>query len=83
MTSLDQLLGQRQDLWRGRAVSPATPRGLSTGFPALDALLPWGGWPPGALSEVLDQRPGGAFALVVPALARLSAGGRTGSQPGR
>jgi cell division inhibitor SulA/protein ImuA len=69
--SIEQLLDQRQDLWRGRAASPATPRGVSTGFSALDALLPWRGWPPGALSEILERRPGGAFSLVQPALARL------------
>jgi hypothetical protein len=70
--SLEQLLNKRQDLWRGRAASPATPQGVPTGFAALDALLPWGGWPPGALSEVLEGRPGGAFVLAQPALVRLS-----------
>jgi len=69
---LDQILNQRQDLWRGRAASPATPKGVPTGFPNLDALLPWRGWPPGALSEVMEQGVGGAFGLMVPALARLS-----------
>lgn len=70
--SLEKLLNQRQDLWRGSAVSAATPPGVSTGFAALDAILPWRGWPPGALSEILDDRPGGALALVQPALVRLS-----------
>jgi len=74
--SLDQLINKRQDLWRGRAVSPATPRGVPTGFAALDALLPWRGWPPGALSEILEGRSGAAFALVQPALARLSSEAR-------
>lgn len=74
--SLGQLLDSRQDIWRGRAVSPATAQGVPTGFAALDALLPWRGWPPGALSEVLEERPGAAFALVQPALARLSSQAR-------
>ena len=74
--SLQQLLDDRQDLWRGRAVSPATAQGVPTGFAALDALLPWRGWPPGALSEILEGRPGGAFGLVQPILARLSAEAR-------
>jgi len=74
--SLDQLINKRQDLWRGRAASPATPRGVPTGFVALDALLPWRGWPPGALSEVLEERSGAAFALVQPALVRLSSEAR-------
>jgi cell division inhibitor SulA len=70
--SLEQILERRQDLWRGRAVSPATAQGVPTGFAALDALLPWRGWPPGALSEILEGCPGAAFALVQPALIRLS-----------
>jgi cell division inhibitor SulA len=70
--SLEQLLDKRQDIWRGRVVSPATAQGVPTGFAALDALLPWRGWPPGSLSEILEERPGGAFALVLPVLARLS-----------
>jgi cell division inhibitor SulA len=70
--SLEQLLNQRRDLWRGGSASPATPRGVSTGYAGLDALLPWRGWPPGALSEILSRVPGGAFGLVIPALARLS-----------
>lgn len=39
----------------------------------LDAVLPWSGWPPGALIEILEQRPGGALTLTLPSLARLSA----------
>lgn len=74
--SLEQLINKRQDLWRGRAASPATPRGVPTGFTILDTRLPWGGWPPGALSEILERRPGDAFALVLPALARLSSEAR-------
>ena len=50
----------------------AAPAGVPTGFAALDGLLPWRGWPPGALSEVLSAYPGGGFALVRPALVRLS-----------
>jgi len=74
--SLEQLLNKRQDLWRGRAASSATPQGVPTGYADLDALLPWRGWPPGVLSEILEWRPGGAYGLVQPALARLSAEAR-------
>jgi len=74
--SIEQILKKRQDIWLGRTASPATPPGVSTGFPALDDILPWRGWPPGALSEILEERPGGAFALVRPALTRLSAEAR-------
>jgi hypothetical protein len=55
--SLEQLLAGRADLWRGRAAPTATPAGVPTGYPALDLALPWRGWPPVSLSEVLDPRP--------------------------
>jgi len=71
--SLEQLLGERRDIWRGGSVSAATAPGVPSGFAALDALLPWRGWPPGSLCEILEERPGGAFALVQPLLASLSA----------
>jgi hypothetical protein len=74
--SLEQLLAGRPDLWRGRAAPAATPTGVPTGYPALDAVLSWGGWPPASLSEVLDARPEGALGLVLPALVRLSHGPR-------
>lgn len=70
------LLPQHPDLWRGSAVPAEVPRGTATGFAALDGLLPWRGWPPGALVEILDDRPGGGLALVRPALAALSRGAR-------
>ena len=74
--SLEQLLAGRADLWRGRAAPTATPAGVPTGYPALDLALPWHGWPPASLSEVLDPRPEGALGLVLPALVRLSRGPR-------
>lgn len=74
--SLQHLLDRRPDLWRGRAASPALPAGLPTGFDDLDRELPWGGWPPGGLCELLAERPGDGFGLVLPALVRLSAQAR-------
>ncbi len=58
--------------WRG--AQPAhVSAGLPTGFSELDALLPDGGWPQGALTELLVSREGiGALQLLLPALARLS-----------
>jgi hypothetical protein len=69
---LDQILRRRPDLWRGNSTPAAAPAGEPTGFAALDALLPWGGWPPGALTELLCPQAGGAFSLVLPVLVRLS-----------
>jgi hypothetical protein len=66
-------------LWRGGQgiLSRAEGEGLPSGFPELDRVLPWGGWPLGALTEILPAREGiGELRLVLPALARLSQAGR-------
>jgi len=66
-------------VWRGRDVR-STERahaGVPTGFRALDAALPGGGWPIAALTEILAVHEGiGELELLVPALARLSREGR-------
>lgn len=59
-------------LWRGselaRSHSPCVP----SGFAALDAELPGGGWPTQALSEILLAQPGACeWRLLGPALQRL------------
>jgi hypothetical protein len=59
-------------IWRGDDCAPE-PAALPTGFAALDAVLPGGGWPSHALTEVLLAREGiGEMRLVLPALARLT-----------
>ncbi|WP_025856174.1 translesion DNA synthesis-associated protein ImuA [Pseudomonas sp. CHM02] len=62
-------------VWKGRpAVPPASVH--PTGLAALDAVLPTGGWPEAALSEILMAKDGvGELQLVLPTLARLSAAG--------
>ena len=68
--SLEDLL-QRADLWRGGSAPPVA--GLPTGFAELDAHLPGGGWPIGALTEMLIDRNGiGELQLLMPLLARLT-----------
>jgi hypothetical protein len=53
------------------------PPGMPTGRAELDAVLPGGGWPRGALTEILIEHPGvGELELIMPALARLSRGSR-------
>jgi hypothetical protein len=50
---------------------------VPTGFPALDAELPGGGWPTGCLTECLPAHEGiGELRLLGPALAALSRAGR-------
>ena len=65
---------ERPDVWRGDALAGAPLPGVSTGFAALDAELPGGGWPRGGLIELMPARTGvGELALLLPALARVSA----------
>ncbi len=67
-------------LWRADHLSAdeGAPT-LSSGFAALDAELPGGGWPLGQLIEVLADRPGlGELSLLAPALATLGAERRAG-----
>ncbi len=60
-------------IWRGGERSLATSEGIPTGFAALDAMFPGGGWPVGALTEILVEQEGiGELGLVLPLLARLS-----------
>lgn len=75
MMPFESLL-QRQDLWRGAAPAAGAPA-IATGFPSLDRELPGGGWPAGALSEVLSGTEGiGELQLLLPTLARLTAAGQ-------
>jgi cell division inhibitor SulA/protein ImuA len=76
-TALDAVL-LHHPVWRGGAPAQAAPQGIPTGFGPLDGELPGGGWPVGALSEILCPSEGiGELQLVLPALAALSrAGGR-------
>jgi protein ImuA len=63
------------ELWRADALSAAAQPVLASGHSELDALLPGGGWPVGALCEVL-QPPGqhSEWRLLLPALARSGQG---------
>ncbi|MBI2382830.1 MAG: translesion DNA synthesis-associated protein ImuA [Gammaproteobacteria bacterium] len=65
-------------LFRGDAC--AAIRAESTGHADFDRLLPGGGWPAGALTEILHAPAGiGELSLVLPYLARVTqAGGRVG-----
>jgi len=60
-------------IWRRSASVRPHVRALSTGLPGLDALLPGGGWPCGALTEILFACDGvGELSLLMPALAELT-----------
>lgn len=70
--SLESVL-RHPGIWRGSQRAQTVEAVLPTGFAALDAVLPGGGWPRGALTELLIRRQGiGELRLLTPALARLS-----------
>src|SRR4030088_1604434 len=63
----------RSDIWRGDSLNRAGTPTVACGFPELDAELPGGGWPAGALTEILPAHEGiGELRLLGPALAGLS-----------
>jgi hypothetical protein len=71
---LDQLAASGA-VWRGTSGSGL--RVEASGIAALDARLPGGGWPAGALSELLIPAHGiGEVSLALPAVARLTQAGR-------
>ncbi|MDN7408007.1 translesion DNA synthesis-associated protein ImuA [Burkholderia vietnamiensis] len=60
-------------LWLGSQLARAYGKTVDTGYAALSAELPGGGWPLGALVELLVQQPGiGEMRLLRPALSELS-----------
>jgi hypothetical protein len=74
MSPREQLLQWHQrGAWRPDAAWRAQP----TGFAELDARLPGGGWPIGAIAELMPELAGiGELRLVIPALAALARAGR-------
>jgi protein ImuA len=56
-------------LWRGTQLARGVGKTVDTGYAALSAELPGGGWPVGSLVELLVQQPGvGEIRLLQPAL---------------
>ena len=73
--SLDAMLSA-QTVWRAGRAPATTASGEPTGHAALDALLPQGGWPRRALTELLLPADGvGELSLLLPTLARMTRAG--------
>lgn len=73
--ALDELMAART-VWRASRGSALNHEGESTGHAALDAVLPTGGWPRKALTELLLPADGvGEIALLLPTLARMTMAG--------
>ena len=67
-----ETLLQHAAIWRWDKSSTATRTVLPTGFAALDAALPGGGWPANSVVELVVRREGiGELELLLPTLARL------------
>lgn len=60
---------QHPAVWRGDRLAQGERAGLPSGFNALDKVLPGGGWPIGALTEILHEAQGlGELSLLMPAI---------------
>lgn len=70
-TALAALL-EHPRLWRGEECA-RTAAAVPSGFPVLDAWLPGGGWPEGALTELFVATTGiGELSFLMPLCARLT-----------
>jgi len=73
MSAALEALLQHPGIWRGNELSHVALPGIPSGFAELDCELPGGGWPRGALTEILYDHEGiGEVSLLTPALAKLS-----------
>ena len=73
----------RPDVWRGDCFPVASLLVLPSGFAALDVELPGGGWPRGALTEVLVDGAGlGEISLLLPALRTICGNDGKGDEGG-
>jgi hypothetical protein len=73
MASALDLVLQNPAVWRGNDCARVAVPSVPSGFAELDAWLPGGGWPAGALTEIYVEHPGiGELQLVMPATACLT-----------
>ena len=76
MTGLAAVLSHPA-IWRGNQLGTVAAPSVPSGFADLDVELPGGGWPTGALTEILPQHEGiGELRILGHALASLSAQGQ-------
>jgi hypothetical protein len=72
MSALLSALLSHPAIWRGDECARVADT-VPSGYVELDAVLPGGGWPRGALTELLVERPGiGELRFLLPALFRLA-----------
>lgn len=74
LNALPAGMQQHADVWRAAELGSASLQTVDTGYAAFNQVLPGGGWPQGALVEVLQAQAGQhEWGLVAPALAGLQA----------
>lgn len=72
-SALEHILRSQAGVWRGLHADNQSWPVIATGFPALDALLPGGGWPLGGVLEILSLCLGvGELNLLLPAMVYLT-----------
>ena len=73
-STLQTLLTDLAHVWRAGELAGASLQTVGSGYAALDAVLPGGGWPSGAMVELLQPQAGlHEWGLVAPALAAMQA----------
>lgn len=74
---LQDLLENNPAIWRASDRGTTIPRGVTTGYPELDAILPGRGWPKNALVEMIAPRWGvGEMQLLLPLMKSATQDGR-------
>lgn len=74
--ALNNLVETTPLLWKGRRANHRQQT-IPTGYARLDARLPGGGWPLGAVSEVIVRQPGqGELSLLSPVLKHIGQAGQ-------
>jgi len=75
--TLADLLDRDPRIWRGRRPESWRAPVITSGHAALDAVLPGGGWPVGALTEIVAPAQGiGELRLLLPLMRRVAGDGR-------
>ncbi|QJD29656.1 translesion DNA synthesis-associated protein ImuA [Methylococcus geothermalis] len=75
--ALADLLERDPRVWRGRRPESWRAPVIPSGHAALDAVLPGGGWPAGALTEIVAPVQGiGELRLLLPLMRRIAGDGR-------
>jgi hypothetical protein len=75
--TLDALLARNPALWRGCEMAGQGDYGQSTGYPALDDILPGRGWPRNAMIEIISSHWGmGELQLLIPLMRKVVAEGK-------